>query len=204
MLCLHKFLSSWSIKFIWSKDNLFVPSSYSEGTSGTSSRLLMNEVPGRTSAWCQTELLWGHFLSCNFFTKPYRFELNERQNTRISRVQAPNPPLEATGQKNKTKQKRQDLTAADIVSKVVGLEKQARKTSNAVFRDDERKNEQGLNATLLNIPKTSSTKNAKLRTKGKKDKVSRKPATSSSERTWAKTSKAWTRDHCSHIWNTLL
>ena len=75
------------------------------------------------------------------------------------------------------------MTAADIVSKVVGLEKQARKTSNAVFRDDERKNEQGLNATLLKIPKTSSTKNAKLRTKGKKDKVSRKPATSSSERT---------------------
>ena len=35
-----------------------------------------------------------------------------------------------------------------IVSKVVGLEKPARKTSNFVFRDDVNKNERGLNVRL--------------------------------------------------------
>ena len=39
----------------------------------------------------------------------------------------------------------------------------------------------------------------KSRIKGKKDRVLEKPATSSSETTWAQTSKGWTRDHGSHV-----
>ena len=68
-------------------------------------------------------------------------------------MQATNLSSEAAGRKKK----QQDLTviqktnasedcnSADIVSKVARLEKQARKTSNFVFRDDLSKNEQGLN-----------------------------------------------------------
>ena len=44
----------------------------------------------------------------------------------------------------------EDCNSADILSKVIMLEKQARKTSNSVFRDDVSKNEQRLNVRLLN------------------------------------------------------
>ena len=91
-----------------------------------------------------------------------------------------------------------DCNSADIISKGVQLEKQARKTSNFVFRDDVSKNEEGLNVRLLNSrAKTSSTKTAKSRKKGNKAKVSWKPATS--ETTWEKRSKAWTWESCSYL-----
>ena len=44
----------------------------------------------------------------------------------------------------------EDCSSADILSKVIVLEKQARKTSNFVFRDAVSKNGQGLNMRLLN------------------------------------------------------
>ena len=44
----------------------------------------------------------------------------------------------------------EDCNSTDILSKVIMLEKEARKTSNFVLRDDVSKNEQGLNVKLLN------------------------------------------------------
>ena len=44
----------------------------------------------------------------------------------------------------------EDCNSADILSKVIMVEKQARETSNFVFRDDVRKNEQWFNVRLLN------------------------------------------------------
>ena len=44
----------------------------------------------------------------------------------------------------------EDCNSADILSKVIMLEKQARKSSNFVFRDDVSKNEKRLKVRLLN------------------------------------------------------
>ena len=82
------------------------------------------------------------------------YEMNEKHKNHMSKSN--NCVSQAVGRKQqdftmiqKTKED-EDCNSTDILSKVIMLEKEARKTSNFVLRDDVSKNEQGLNVKLLN------------------------------------------------------
>ena len=81
-------------------------------------------------------------------------EMNEKHKNHMSKSN--NCVSEAVGKKQQDLTMIQktnadeDCNSADILSKVIMVEKQARETSNFVFRDDVRKNEQRFNVRLLN------------------------------------------------------
>ena len=81
-------------------------------------------------------------------------EMNEKHKNHMSKSN--NCVSEAVGKKQQDLTMIQktnadeDCNSADILRKVIMLEKQARKTSNFVYRDNVTKNEQRLNVRILN------------------------------------------------------